>query len=45
MGGGRDTQDFSAIYEFTAGNQGKQWEPKSTANDEQGSETTGRKVA
>jgi 3-hydroxyisobutyrate dehydrogenase/glyoxylate/succinic semialdehyde reductase len=45
MRDGHDTEDFSAIYEFTAGNNGKEREPNSPGNGGQSSQTTRRKVA
>jgi len=45
MRGGRDTEDFSAIYEFTTGNNGKEREPNSNGDGEQSTEPTTRKVA
>jgi 3-hydroxyisobutyrate dehydrogenase-like beta-hydroxyacid dehydrogenase len=44
MRGGHGTEDFSAIYEFTTANNGKEREPNSTGDRRQSSETTRRKV-
>jgi 3-hydroxyisobutyrate dehydrogenase/glyoxylate/succinic semialdehyde reductase len=45
MRGGHDTEDFSAIYEFTKGNNGKEGERDSIVDHSESLETTGRKVA
>jgi 3-hydroxyisobutyrate dehydrogenase-like beta-hydroxyacid dehydrogenase len=45
MRGGHETEDFSAIYEFTRGDNGKERESNSIRNRGQSFETTGGKVA
>jgi hypothetical protein len=45
MRDGRDTEDFSAIYEFATGTNGKEREVHSVGDREQSSKTTRRKVA
>jgi len=45
MRGGHETEDFSAIYEFTMGDNGKERELNSIGDQTQSLETIGRKVA